>query len=247
MSINLFGYMINTESSSDIITKILAEKSGKNLHRVITLNPEMVVLSERNLLTKEWVRNSDIIVADGHGLSWASKLLGKGNVPIISGISLVMKLLGLKGLSFYLVGSSPKIIDRTYRNIKKNYPNAKIKGCSHGYFSDFEAAGIIQLICDQKPDIILVGMGFPKQEYFIRTLSRSYHRGVAIGVGGVFDVLSGSKKLAPLWMRSRGLEWLFRTLQNPRRIYRWKYLFLFVVLTFQHFFSYKTNFKKSLT
>ena len=80
-------------------------------------------------------------------------------------------------------------------------------------------------------------MGFPKQEYFIQTLSQYCQHGVAIGVGGVFDILSGHKKRAPKWMRKKGCEWFFRTIQEPRRIFRWKALVLYVLFVIKHLFA----------
>ncbi len=127
---------------------------------------------------------------------------------VISGVDLVIELLQQKGLSFYFVGSSEDVIKKTVDNTKRNYPNATIVGSSHGFFSEFDSPDVIKSIIDAKPDIILVGMGFPKQEYFIQTLAQYCHSGVAIGVGGTFEVLSGMKSLAPSWVKVRGLEWM---------------------------------------
>ena len=80
-------------------------------------------------------------------------------------------------------------------------------------------------------------MGFPKQEYFIQTLAQYCHSGVAIGVGGTFEVLSGMKSLAPVWVKVRGWEWIYRAIQDPKRFFRWKYLVYYIIFTFQNFFS----------
>ncbi|MBH38005.1 hypothetical protein CL658_03125 [bacterium] len=237
MTSNLFGYDVENSSVMEVVDRLLVSKSQGVLHRVVTLNPEMVVLAERNLIAKTWLTRADTIVADGYGIKWASWVLCKGPVCIVSGIELVFQLLQQKDLTFYFVGSSQDIITNAISRSKKLYPNVRIVGSSHGYFSEFDVPEIINSITDVNPDVIFVGMGFPKQEYFIQTLSQYCSSGIVIGVGGALEVLSGNKKLAPNWISSRGGEWIFRAIQDPKRVFRWKYLFYFIIFTFQHLFS----------
>ena len=239
MITKIFGYSVKNTSLLAFVEQLLRLKNQPSLHRVVTLNPEMIVMAEKNLITKSWLMKADSIIADGHGLKLASWILRKGNISIITGVQLVMTLLKQKGLTFYFVGSTPDVMQRALLQTKKHYPDAVIVGSSHGYFSEFERADIVQSIVKLKPDVILVGMGFPKQEYFIQTLSQSCDSGIVIGVGGSFEVLAGTKKLAPYWVSSRGGEWLFRSFQDPKRILRWKYLFYFLVFTIQSIFSVK--------
>tara|TARA_B100000427_G_scaffold191503_1_gene159183 strand:+ start:7091 stop:7828 length:738 start_codon:yes stop_codon:yes gene_type:complete len=241
MTVNIFGYNVVSDSFSDVVKQLISIKKSKAFHRVVTLNPEMIVLAERNLIAKTWLMKANTIVADGYGVKWALNFLGKGSVHVISGVDLVIELLQQKGLSFYFVGSSEDVIKKTVDNTKRNYPNATIVGSSHGFFSEFDSPDVIKSIIDAKPDIILVGMGFPKQEYFIQTLAQYCHSGVAIGVGGTFEVLSGMKSLAPSWVKVRGLEWVYRAFQDPRRMFRWKYLLYYIIFTFQHLFSSKED------
>ncbi|MBA94267.1 MAG: glycosyltransferase [Rickettsiales bacterium] len=237
MTVNIFGYNVVVDSFSDVVKQLINTKKSKGLHRVVTLNPEMIVLAERNFITKTWLMKANTIVADGYGVKWASKVLGKGSVNIISGVDLVINLLQQKGLSFYFVGSSEDVIKKVVENSKRDYPNATIVGSAHGFFSEFDSPDVIKSILDAKPDVILVGMGFPKQEYFIQTLAQYCHSGVAIGVGGTFEVLAGVKSLAPSWVKARGWEWIYRAIQDPKRFFRWKYLVYYIIFTFQNFFS----------
>ena len=241
MITKIFGYSIKNTSLLAFVEQLLRLKNESFLHRVITLNPEMIVMAEKNLITKTWLMKADSIIADGHGLKWASWVLRRGKVSVITGVQLVMALLKQKGLTFYFVGSTPDVMQKAVLQVKQRYPDAVIAGNSHGYFSEFETAGVVKSIVELKPDVILVGMGFPKQEYFIQTLSQSCQSGIVIGVGGSFEVLAGTKKLAPYWLSSLGGEWLFRSFQDPRRILRWKYLFYFIIFTIQSIFSFKKD------
>ena len=182
MTSNLFGYDVENSSVMEVVDRLLVSKSQGVLHRVVTLNPEMVVLAERNLIAKTWLTRADTIVADGYGIKWASWVLRKEPVCIVSGIELVFQLLQQKDLTFYFVGSSQDIITNAISRSKKRYPNVRIVGSSHGYFSEFDVPEIINSITDVNPDVIFVGMGFPKQEYFIQTLSQYCSSGIVIGV-----------------------------------------------------------------
>ena len=239
MGIKLFGYNVFSGTLSDLVGRLLAARDQSSLHHVVTLNSEMVVLAERNLIIKKWLTKADTIVADGYGIRAAINVLGKGNVNIITGVRLMIQLLQQKGMSFYFVGSTEDIVTQTVYNVKKQYPDIDVVGSSSGFFSEFDVPCIIDSILKAKPDVILLGMGFPKQEYFIQTLSQYYQAGIAIGVGGGFDILAGSKKLAPQWINTIGCEWIYRTFQDPKRILRWKYLFYYIIFTLQHMFSFE--------
>ena len=118
-----------------------------------------------------------------------------------------MHILKHANVSIYCIGATPEVIEKATQVIGNQYPNIRIVGHHHGYMSPFEKESVCKDVAQKNPDIILVGMGFPIQEYMIQSLERYCKKGVAIGVGGVFDVLSGAKSLAPSWVRRCQLEW----------------------------------------
>ena len=204
---------------------------NNRFYRVLTLNSIMIMSTITDINLKKWLKSSHLITADGQGIILGMKLLNNLNVKTCTGIDLVYLLLQ-KSYRFYFVGSSKDNIELAVQKVKRQFPNAMVCGYSHGYFSKDEEASILSDIQLTNPDFIFVGMGFPKQEYFIEQCSLICDRGIAIGIGGVFDVLSGVKKKAPSWVRYIKMEWFFRALQEPSKFLSFGQLFsyLFYIL-----------------
>jgi N-acetylglucosaminyldiphosphoundecaprenol N-acetyl-beta-D-mannosaminyltransferase len=146
-----------------------------------------------------------------------------------------------KGYSLYILGSYPGVASKAALNLTKKYPGIKIAGTHHGYFScedvkngnsggNKEEEEIIAEIRENRPDILLVGMGVPKQEKWINKNLEKLDVPVCIGVGGSFDVLSGRIPRAPLWMQRHGMEWIYRSIKQPNRAFRVLALFYFIWL-----------------
>ncbi|MFT5170816.1 MAG: N-acetylglucosaminyldiphosphoundecaprenol N-acetyl-beta-D-mannosaminyltransferase [Candidatus Marinamargulisbacteria bacterium] len=222
-TVNLFNFKIAKTSYSALVQYFHAIKDSRFFH-VVTLNPEMIVFSEETPELKSWIVEADLRVPDGVGLVWALRLLKKTIVTQITGIGLTQRLLKSGKFSFYLVGSTPFIIKKAVDQISVNYPNAVIKGYHHGYFTKEQETTILTEVVDGEPDIILVGMGFPRQEVFLRLVRQRVSKGIGMGVGGVFDVLSGETRRAPLIFRKIGLEWAFRGLSDRRRFSRLRFI-----------------------
>tara|TARA_B100001989_G_scaffold249286_1_gene224311 strand:+ start:2432 stop:3163 length:732 start_codon:yes stop_codon:yes gene_type:complete len=231
--VSLLGYQIKNIELKQVVAEIISKVNEPHLYRVLTLNSEMIGLSYNNKQLKSWLQTSHLVVADGQGLGWAGKVLKNFNIKVVTGISIVMKLIENQNRSIYFIGGTQVVIDKLINNIGKNPKCCEIAGYRNGYFLDQETQSVIDDIVTAQPDIILVGLGFPKQEQFIEALSKKYNKGVAIGVGGSFDVIAEFKKHAPKWVRRLKCEWLFRGLQEPSRIVRWKYLLKFMLLVFK--------------
>ena len=180
----------------------------------------------RNLLNK-----GDLITADGIGLIYASKIKKKPLKERVTGYDLSLKLLDLAnegGLALYLLGGKEGVAKQAAENIKKDYPNIRIGGYHHGYFKGSHNGNlgheverkIIEDINSSNPDIIFVGLGFPKQEIWIDSNRDKIKGKVIIGNGGVMDILSGNLSPTPEIIRKLGFEWLHRLLREPSRIKR---------------------------
>jgi N-acetylglucosaminyldiphosphoundecaprenol N-acetyl-beta-D-mannosaminyltransferase len=198
---------------------------------IVTANPEIVMFAKRNDFYKKSLLIADYIVPDGFGILLGSKILGSPLQERVTGFDLTVKLLGLavkNGWSIYLLGGTEDTNEKAASNMLIQYPGIKLAGRHHGYF-DTNEEEIIEKVKASKADIVLVAMGFPKQEQWISSHLRLFEKGIFIGVGGTIDVLAGTIKRAPLFWRKSNLEWLYRLIKQPSRWKRMLFLPLFVL------------------
>ncbi|MCM3124145.1 MULTISPECIES: WecB/TagA/CpsF family glycosyltransferase [unclassified Mesobacillus] len=198
---------------------------------IVTANPEIVMYAKRNDLYKNSLLIADYIVPDGFGILLGSRILGSSLEERVTGFDLTMKLLELSvenSWRIFLLGGTEDTNEKAATNMLRRYPGIKLAGRHHGFFQNNEEK-IIEAVQASKPDIILVAMGFPKQEQWIASHLRLFEKGVFIGVGGTIDVLAGTVKRAPLFWRKSNLEWLYRLIKQPSRWKRMLFLPLFVL------------------
>ena len=219
--VKCLDYQVINESVDSVIKRIKDRVQQPGFEHITTLNPEIVARSDSAMSV--WIQSSWLCTADGVGIVWASSQ----SVRRTTGIALANKLLTDSQLTVYCLGGTKAVI----QEVANRYP---IIGYHHGYFTASEWQSIIRDINQKKPDIILVGLGFPNQESILQILQKKINHGIGIGVGGVFDVLSGSVSRAPNWIQQLGFEWLYRSIQRPSRIVRHRFLiqFLWKVWTF---------------
>lgn len=229
--IEIFGVKIHNITFQEAVKEVKSYLEGESLKVIYTPNPEIVMGAKENKDLRNLLNKGDLITADGIGLIYASRLKKKPIKERVTGYDLSLKLLGLaneKRLGLYLLGGKDGVAKMAAENIKKDYPNIRIAGYHHGYFKGShngnigheEERKIIEDINSSKPDIIFVGLGFPKQEIWIDS-NRDIIKGkVIIGNGGVMDILSGKLKPTPDIIRRLGFEWLHRLLREPSRIKR---------------------------
>ena len=194
-------------------------QNGENTH-VVTLNPEMVVNAKKDIRFSNIINNSDLNIPDGIGIKIALKMKTI-DIKNIRGVDFSKKLLevaSLKGLRVALLGAKEEVISSAINNIKTWYPDINIVYSQNGYFKDKEK--IKKDIINANPNILLVALGSPFQEYFISEILPSLKACVAVGVGGSFDVYSGFTVEAPEIYQKLGLEWLYRTISDPKRFKR---------------------------
>lgn len=189
---------------------------------VVTANPETLMMAEYNWALRDILMNEENdIVPDGIAVVKMARFCGFKVKERITGIDMcteILKLLNQKKRTLYLFGASEEVINKLVENIKKEYPCIKILGYENGYVEDKDA--VMDKIIEANPDACLVALGIPLQEELIARHIEDARRGVYLGVGGSFDVLSGVKKRAPKWMINCGLEWLYRLIKEPKRLGR---------------------------
>lgn len=209
---------------------------------VYTPNSEIIMQAQRNPEFKNILNSADLLVADGAGVILASRILKTPLKEKVSGIDLTKNLFRVfsgKNVSFYILGGQPGVAEMAAVNLIAEYKKIKIAGYDHGYFKPEEEDSVVEKINGAKPDIVLVGMGAPKQEYWINRNLYRLNCKVLIGVGGSIDVFAGKVSLTPEFIRNAGFEWLHRLLREPWRIKRMMDLPRFMILTMKKRFFRK--------
>ena len=217
----LFDKLYNKEEDS--FYEIL-EKNLKNNKRmfIVTSNPETFMISENDNKMQELLLDKNtILVPDGIGIVKAARMINYDVKERITGIDIANKLIELGNSlnkKIYFFGAKPEVIESLNNLISEKYPNLKIVGSKDGYVKDKDK--VFDEIVELEPDIILVAMGIPLQEKLIYKHLNKFKKGIFVGVGGSFDVISGHKKRAPKIFIKLNLEWLYRILKEPSRIKR---------------------------
>ncbi|WLD92895.1 WecB/TagA/CpsF family glycosyltransferase [Alkalihalobacillus sp. AL-G] len=204
---------------------------------IVTANPEIVMQAKNDSSFYEVISSSDMITPDGIGIVYASKILGHSLKERVAGYDMLHALLQYRestgqSTKLFLLGSTQNVVENAGENLAKQYRHVQVMGIHHGFFkkeSDEERL-IVERISREKPDLLLVGIGSPKQEEFIHRYRNELSASVMIGIGGSFDILSGRICRAPALFRRLGLEWFYRLLCDPRRIKRQMVLPVFVFL-----------------
>jgi N-acetylglucosaminyldiphosphoundecaprenol N-acetyl-beta-D-mannosaminyltransferase len=187
------------------------------------VNAAKLVKMRSDRLLRDSVLGADLIVADGMAVVWASRILNQPLPTRVTGIDLFESLLCLadrKGLSVYLLGAAPDVLDELERRVRADHPGARIAGTRDGYFDEDEAEAVAAQISAARPDMLFVGISTPKKELFLEKWGPKLDVSVCHGVGGSFDVLAGKTSRAPESWQRFGIEWAWRLVQEPRRMWK---------------------------
>lgn len=218
---NILGVDVSPLSYEDLKKNI--EKDIKNNKKsfIVAINPEKILKARKDEKLKELLNNATYEIPDGIGVIYASKLR-KGNIKTritgIDSMEMLCKLSEEKKYKIFMYGAKEETIKKAKENLEIKFPNIQIVGTINGYEKDNDK--IISSINKSNADIVFVALGSPKQEYWITDNMDKVSAKIFQGVGGSFDVFSGNIKRAPKWMQKIGLEWLYRLLKEPKRIFR---------------------------
>jgi len=190
-------------------------------HVVVTADSSGLYLAQQDSDLRGIYVSADLVTPDSEGVLWAAKRAGKALPERVSGVDLVDRICARSaelGWRVYFLGAAPGVADEAARALMLRHPGCQIVGSHDGYFSEGAEDSVVREIAEAKPDVLLVAMGIPRQEKFISATRDRIRAGVAMGVGGSFDVYAGRTKRAPLWVQRAHLEWLWRTVGNPRKL-----------------------------
>lgn len=211
------------KKSAQSFYEILSDNLKNNKKTfVVTANPETFMISEKNEDVRKMLLDKEtVMVPDGIGVLKAGKKIGYNIEERITGIDIANELLKFgneQKKSIYLFGSKQEVIDSMKIVIKEQYPNLNLVGTSNGYVTDKDK--VFDEIVKLEPDIVLVALGIPLQEMLIYKHLNRFKKGIFVGIGGSFDVMSGMKKRAPKIFIKLNLEWLYRIMKEPKRFKR---------------------------
>ena len=221
---------------------VIDEAISKNkFTQHVVVNVAKLVNMQNDIVLGNSIRECDIINIDGMGIVLGARFLGYNIPERVAGIDLFLKLISMSAKNnypIYLLGSKDEVVKNTASKLQSLYPKINIAGYHHGYFWENEEE-IVEKIKASGAKLLFVAITSPKKENFINRWKEKLGVTFVMGVGGTFDVVSGKVKRAPLWMQKYGLEWFFRIIQEPRRMWK-RYLVTntkFVGLIFKYKFK----------
>ena len=208
---------------NDTIKYIEKSIINKECIQHVVINAGKINLMQKDKELTKIINECPLINADGQSIVWASKFLGNKLPERVAGIDIFINLIKLaseKGYKPYFFGAKDEVVKKVVKTFKETYPNLNIAGYRNGYFTDEESEVIAKDIRDSGADMLFVAFSSPKKEYWIKENMEIMKIPFAMGVGGSFDVIAGKTKRAPKWMQKYGLEWFFRFIQEPKRMFR---------------------------
>jgi len=214
-TVKLQGFSVDTFTFEEALEYIV-----KNHGQVVTINPEIIQSAKQNRELAEIIQSAEMVIPDGIGVEIGLKILGF-KVRRIAGIEFARKLIDRfaeNGLPVAFIGAKPGIVEKAVENVKKETPAVNICYVQDGYFKDEDR--VLEELKNSGAKLVLVALGSPKQDFFIKRAKELMPDAVLIGIGGSFDVWSGVVKRAPEIYQKLGLEWLYRTIKEPQRFKR---------------------------
>jgi len=217
----LFGVPIDALTMAQAVERCRAAVADGEYLPIGVVNAAKVVHMRHDPQLRRAVTGCRMVLADGQSVVWASHLLHEPLPERVAGIDLFQELLAAAaqhGYRVYFLGARPEVLTAALREVTRSYPGITIAGARDGYFPAADERRVAGEIKRSRADLLFVGMSSPRKELFLSRWGPATGVRVAHGVGGSFDVLAGVTKRAPVaWQRS-GSEWLYRLLQEPRRL-----------------------------
>lgn len=219
----LFGLQLDALRMNDVVDRCRGALQSRKRMLIGVVNAAKIVNMQADDMLRDSVLECDVVLADGQSVVWASRLLRRPLPERVAGIDLFSRLLVLANeerCSVYLLGAKPDVLTALCRRIRRDYPHVIIAGSHHGYFGNADQAAIAAQIQNSRADMLFIGMTSPKKEIFLGSYGARLGVPILHGVGGSFDVLAGITRRAPVFWQRAGLEWAYRLLQEPRRLWR---------------------------
>ncbi len=221
--VEILGIPIDALTMQETVDRVIKciEDEGKLLHTCI--NAGKVVLMQGDSILTESTINADLISADGQAIVWAGSILGRKLPERVAGIDLMEVMVSKandKGYKIFFLGAKEEVVTKLVADYTNAYGEDIIAGFRNGYFSAEEEDSVVEEINQSGANILFVAMSSPKKEVFLYENRSKLEANFLMGVGGSFDVISGKISRAPQWMQNNGLEWFFRFIKEPRKMWK---------------------------
>ena len=222
--ISMMGCLMDNLSMEETLQRVEGFIADGTPHQHVVVNVDKLVKASRDPELRGIINECALINVDGMPVVWASRLLGKPLKERVAGVDLFEALMarsGDKGWRVFLLGAREEVVRAVKETYERKYPKLTICGYRNGYWKgEEEEAQVAAQVKDSRADLLFVAISSPKKEHVLGRYQAAMKIPFAMGVGGTFDVAIGKVRRAPLWMQKAGLEWFFRFLQEPRRMFR---------------------------
>jgi N-acetylglucosaminyldiphosphoundecaprenol N-acetyl-beta-D-mannosaminyltransferase len=235
--VHLLGVRVDRVTMAGAMARVEEFMRQDTPHMIVTSDATGLMRAQDDDELRAIVNAADLVTADGAGVILSARLL---NLPLdvrVSGCDMVGEICQVAarlGRSVYLLGAAPGVAEKAAENLQKATPGLEVAGCRDGYFKPEDEPALIADIAAKHPGALFVALGIPRQEKWIKAHMAELGVPVCIGIGGSFDVISGLKKRAPVWMQRTGLEWLYRVAKEPSRLPRLVALPRIVLMSFAY-------------
>ncbi len=221
--VEMMGCLIDNLSMEETLQRIEGFIESGRPHQHVVVNVDKLVKASKDPELRRIINECALINVDGMPVVWASRLLGKPLKERVAGVDLfesLVKRAAEKEWRVFFLGAQEEIVSGVKNLYEKTLPGLRVAGYRNGYWRSEEEATVVKLIADSRPDLLFVAISSPKKEEFLSRYQAEMKVPFAMGVGGTFDVVVGNVKRAPIWMRQWSLEWFFRFLQEPGRMFK---------------------------
>lgn len=235
---NTYVNAITMDETIEYVEQIVGERKPT---QHVVINASKVNLMEKDAKLRDIVNACPLINADGASIVWAAKRLGVPLKERVTGCDLFQRLVEVaskKGYKIFLFGAKEDVVTRVKTIFETMYPGILIVGYRNGYFKDEDEATMVQQMRESGADMMFVAFSSPKKEYWVNKYLTDIGIPFVMGVGGSFDIVAGVTDRAPIWFQEHGLEWFYRFIQEPKRMWR-RYIIgnaQFVALTYKYKF-----------
>jgi N-acetylglucosaminyldiphosphoundecaprenol N-acetyl-beta-D-mannosaminyltransferase len=221
--IELLGCQVDNLTLEETLQRVEAFIRSGHPHQHVVVNVDKIVKAQQDAELRRIINDCALINVDGMPVVWASRVLGKPLKERVAGVDLfdaLMHRAAREGWRVYLLGARAEVVSDVRRIYEQRLPGLRVVGHRDGYWPKDEDEQVAQEIAGSGAQLLFVAISSPRKEQFLGRWQATMKVPFAMGVGGTFDVASGRVKRAPLWMQRTGLEWFYRFLQEPRRMFR---------------------------
>lgn len=222
-AVELFGARVDAITMTETLDAAFALAADPTPSQHVVLNASKVVQMQDDSKLRKIVGDCDLVNADGTSVVWASRILGRPLPERVTGIDLFQRIVeraASSGHRVYFLGATDEVLGAMVKRFRTEFPTIQIAGYRNGYWNESEAPEIVAAIRDAAPDFLFLAIPSPRKEYWLAENLHELSVPFVMGVGGSFDVLAGFVKRAPRWMQRIGCEWVYRLVQEPRRMWK---------------------------